>query len=214
MSLMAKEQAKERVLIPEGMYDAVCWMVVDLGTTLNTTFNKSQHKVLIGWEIPAERIVLERDGKDVSLPKVMSKKYSLSLHQKANLRKELEGWRGQRFTADELAGFDIQRLLGVPATIQVMHSEGRDGKTYANIENILPATDGAKGLKTENPVLSFSFEDGCSIPPELPGWVQDLIKEADEYKAMAGHDEPVEVDELPPASDDDMPWAGEEPAPF
>ena len=186
MGLTAKENSVERELIPEGMWDACCVYLADIGTTFSERYGKSQHKVILTWEVPGERIVLERDGKDVSLPKVMSMTYSLSLHQKASLRKALESWRGQRFTAEELQGFDLRNILGVPCQLQVIHAEGSNGKMYANINNILPAQGGAKGLKCENPTQYFSFEDDMDIPEDIPQWIKERIMEADEWKAKHG----------------------------
>ena len=37
----------------------------------------------------------------------LRKDYKNSLHEKAGLRKDLEAWRGRRFTDAELAGFDL-----------------------------------------------------------------------------------------------------------
>jgi hypothetical protein len=92
-----------------GMHDAICCWVVDLGTQKNTAYDIDQHKVLITWELPRE--TFEADG-GVFVPKVLSKFYTLSLHQKANLRSDLESWRSEGFTEAELEGFDLKVKCG------------------------------------------------------------------------------------------------------
>ena len=36
--------------------------------------------------------------------------YTLCLHERAALRKDLESWRGRKFTEQELDGFDLEKL--------------------------------------------------------------------------------------------------------
>ncbi len=115
---------------PEGTHAAVCVDVVDLGM-LKVSFGgkeKEQHKVRIVWQIDEDR----DDGK----PFQVQRRYTLSLHEKAALRKDLEAWRGRVFTDAELEGFDVETLLSVPCLLSVVHNT-RDGDTYANINRIM-----------------------------------------------------------------------------
>lgn len=189
--------------IPDGMHQAICYGVYDLGTQFNATFNKSQHKVLIQWEIKSQRIDVERDGKQVNLPRVMSKTYTLSLHEKANLRDDLESWRGRGFTADELCGFDLAKLLGVKATLQVIHVD-KNGNTYANIKNVLPTTDQDKMGTTENTPRYFAMDEGHEIPADTPEWVVKIIHESDEWRSRNGvASAQYQPENAPPFQDDD-----------
>jgi hypothetical protein len=124
---------------PEGQHVMVCTRVIDLGTQ-KTEFNgetKHQRKVLITWEVPGERITV--DGSDA--PVIHSEKYTWSFHEKANLRKHLENWRGRKFKEEDFAGppngFNIKNLLGVPCFGQVIHETATNGKTYANLTAIM-----------------------------------------------------------------------------
>jgi len=65
------------------------------------------------------------------------------LHEKSALRKDLESWRGKKFTRDEEMGFDIERLIGVNCLLNITHNEVGD-RTYANIVSIMPL---AKGMR-------------------------------------------------------------------
>lgn len=121
---------------PEGQHVMVCCRVIDLGTQ-ETTFNgetKHQRKVLISWELPNERT---DDGK----PMMHSEKFTWSFHEKANLRKTLEAWRGKRFRDEDFAGppngFHIKNVIGVPCYGQIIHEQGQNGKTYANLSSVM-----------------------------------------------------------------------------
>jgi len=160
MALMAKSDGEGKHFdpVPEGPHIAVCYLVADLGTHHDDRYDKDTHRVLIGWEIPDERITITRDGEELDLPRVISQRYTLSLHEKANLRKDLEAWRGKRFTDKELGGFDLQQVLEVGCQLQVIHTQ-KEEKTYANIGALMALPKGVKAPKTENEPLWFSFQE-------------------------------------------------------
>ena len=180
MGLTARDKGGgDYIPIPEDLHLAVCYGIFDIGTQFSERYQKSIHKVVIVWELPHCRGDFERDGKMVNLPRAISKTYRVSLHKKADLRKDLESWRGQRFAEEELKGFDLKKLLGASCQIQVIHNKVED-KTYSNISAI---TKAPKGTKTtpENPMKFFSFEDNTDIPEGTPEWISDLIKNAEEW---------------------------------
>jgi len=187
--------------IPQGMHQAICTGIYDLGTQFNEHFGKRQHKVLFCWELPFVRGEFERDGKMMDLPRAISKEYTLSLNDKANLRKELETWRGKTFTLEELKGFDIERVLGISCTLQILHRT-KNEKTYANIVAIMPVGDPSQVSAPENPLRFFSFEDNDPIPDGAPSWIADKIKNAEENKPDR-QDEPSYDDGYPPPYDDE-----------
>jgi len=189
MGLIAKETGSGSSIepIPEGTYEAVCYAVIDLGTHYSETFKKEAHKVLIQWEIPECRITVERDGKDVDLPRVISRRYTMSLHKKAALRHDLEAWRGKAFTEDELAGFDVSTIVGHGCLLGIVHEEGKEGKVYAGISSILalPRVKGRKPAAPENEPLVFSIPEDAgprfAVPETLPDWIVQTIKESREW---------------------------------
>lgn len=72
-------------------------------------------------------------------PFILVKRYTWSLHEKSNLRKDLERFRSQKFTQLELTeGVDLESYIGMSCNILVVHNEVEDGKVYANIESVLP----------------------------------------------------------------------------
>ena len=200
MALTARDKGGgDFVLIPEDLHLAVCYGIWDIGTQFSERYGKSVHKVVIVWEIPGCRGEFEKDGKIQNLPRAISKRYRISLHKKADLRKDLESWRGQKFTDEELKGFDLKRLLGVPCQIQVLHNKV-DEKVYTNISAIIKAPKGTK-LIAENPLKFFSFEDEGAIPKGTPEWIMDLIRQSEEFKKTGTHE--GEEHDLP---DDDIPF--------
>ena len=114
---------------PSGTFAAVAVDVVDLGQ-IKVSWGgkeKSQHKITIVWQIDEDR----DDGK----PHTVRKRYTLSLHEKAQLRKDLESWRGRPFTDEELQGFDVETIIGVGCMISIIHA-AKDGSTYANVASV------------------------------------------------------------------------------
>ena len=93
--------------IPSGSYPARCYSMIHLGTIEENILGtvKKLNKVRITWELPTElKVFKEENGEQ---PHVISKEFTLSLHEKATLRNFLKNWRGKDFTEDEAKAFDI-----------------------------------------------------------------------------------------------------------
>jgi len=120
---------------PAGTHAAVCCDVRDLGI-LETTWQgtqKKQHKILVSWQIDE----LRDDGKSF----LVSRRYTLSLHEKSGLRKDLEAWRGRAFTEPELHQFDVEALIGKGCLLNVIHNQ-KGGDTYANVAGVMALPKG------------------------------------------------------------------------
>jgi len=205
MGIIAKEPERvERELIPEDTYHAVCYMVIDLGTQHNETFQTDTRKVRIGWEIPELRIEIEKDGRKLDLPKAISQEFTLSLHPKAKLRQFLENWRGKSFTQEELNGFDVSKLIGANCMLQVIHKNSlTTGKTYQTVASISKLYKGMKKFDPENKAQYFSFDDDMPIPDNIPEWIVKQIQDSYEYQEML--DGELEENENGVLVDNDMP---------
>jgi hypothetical protein len=142
MSLIAKAEANSSTFtpVPTGMHLGRCFRVVDLGTQKSTYkgTDKFQRKVLIQFEIHSEDAQGNPLLTDKGEPMSISKRYTLSLYENSSLSKDLESWRGSAFTADERRGFDLEKLLGVWAMLNITKNIGNDSKEYTNIETINP----------------------------------------------------------------------------
>lgn len=181
MGLIAKDKGgTDFQPIPEDLHLAICYGIWDIGTQYNEKWDKTSHKVIIVWELPECRGEFERDGKKVDLPRAISKTYTLSLHEKSALRKDLESWRGKKFSEEELKGFDLKKLLGAACQIQVLHNKIGD-KIFTNIATITKAPSSSVKPFPENPPTFFSFDDGMEIPSSTPKWIADRIKQSEEY---------------------------------
>ena len=197
MGLIAKDKGGgDFTPIPEDLHLAVCYGIWDIGTQFSERYGKAVHKVVIVWELPGCRGEFEQDGIKKNLPRAISKRYTLSLHKKADLRKDLESWRGRKFSDEELKGFDVKKLLGIPCQIQVLHTKNED-KVYANIAAITKAPAGTK-INPENPLKFFSFEEGIAVPTGTPEWIMALIRQAEE-SAPEGeyHEEQSHMEDVP-----------------
>ena len=207
MPLIAQETSgKTFDPIPEGVHIATCYAVVDLGTHTDEFKGRTidRHEILLGWEVPAERIELERDGQMVDLPRAISRRFTLSLSEKSNLRPFLQSWRGKAFTAAELEGFDVAKLLGAPCQLQVLHKTGNNGKTYANVTAIMPLPKGTVAPEYENNHQFYAIPDnGLDIPENIPDWMCDVIRESHEWAELAGNGAATVADAAPDFTDAD-----------
>lgn len=193
--------------VPAGVHQAVCYSIVDLGTqpSFNPKF-PARRKVLITWELPTETIVVKGE----TLPRAISKDYTLSLGKKANLRAVLESWRGKKFTEDELKGFDLKNILGVNCLINVVHEAGRSdpSRVFAKVNGVMPLTKGMPPISAVNKRVLFDIPDTGPfvIDKTLPEWVQAKIVESDEYKERNGN--PAHTVDVGGAesTDDDKPY--------
>ena len=130
--MVVREPESNFVQAPPGVHSAVCVDEVDLGLIPNRFDPESDPvpTVRLWWQISEDM----NDGK----PYVIKKDYRASLHEKAALRKDLEGWRGQPFTFDELVGFDLENIIGVPCALNIVAKTSKKGKVFSNIAAIMP----------------------------------------------------------------------------
>jgi len=169
---------------PAGNDAGRCYMVLDLGTQYNRMFDNYRRQVFIGFELPnTERKWKDENGQEHSMPFTVGSFYTNSLSEKANLRHDLESWRGRPFTEQELQGFDLQKILGIPALVNVMHKEKQGGGTKAVIGSISPLPKSMQCPdKIHDPVF-FSLEEPFdeAMFEKVPKGFQDMIKKSEEW---------------------------------
>ncbi len=161
-----------------GNHVARCYSIVDLGTQHGEYQREPtiRNQVIIRWELPFE--TEEFDG--AQKPLIVSKFYTNSLSEKANLRKDLESWRAKAFTAEELLKFDLMQILGKPCTVSVVHNE----KGKAKVVSVAAVPKGTTCPPQFNPSSSFWIDEwDDSAFHALPEGFQKIIAESDEYKA-------------------------------
>ena len=176
MGLTAKNSGGDFEMTPAGVHIARCYRIIDLGTHYDERWNKSQHKVSIGWELPDEKM---SDGR----PFTVHSKYTVSLHEKARLRQDLAAWRGRDFSEQELDGFKLPNLLGVPCQINIVHNSN-DGKTFANVASIMPLGRGQTCPEPINETVIFDLDNpDWDVFGKLSEKMQDTIRAAREFTA-------------------------------
>lgn len=183
-------------IVPAGMHPAVCDMMVDLGLQEQKSQlygDSIKHQVYIRFQVPGERLEYEKDGVKVEGPMTIGCYYTLSLHEKAALRKALQGWRGREFTAEEADKFDITVVLGKPCTLNVIHKTGNDGKVRAKVDSIGPSMKGIPPAQVEGETILYDggFE-GSPVWDKLRPWM---------HEAISRQVEPGKADDLPEQRD-------------
>lgn len=172
---------------PEGMHVARCYKIVDCGTHMNPTFGKKQRLAWVYWELPR---TLMKEGDNAGKPFIIGKRYGLSHNEKSMLRSDLESWYGKKFDTkalDNAGGFDLEKVVGRPAMLNVIHSE--DGK-YANVKSVNPMPDGMDCPEPINSPFVFSLADFDQAKfDKLSDKMKDFIRESDEFR-NAGKPEP------------------------
>lgn len=206
MSTTLKQSGGDFALPPAGTHRARCYRIVDLGTQpVNWQGQtKYQPKVLIGWELADETT---EDGR----PFTTSARYTASLSDKATLRHTLESWRGRPFTAQELEGFQLSKVLNAPCLLTIAHEASKDGsKTYANVKAV---TGLAKGMQPPgelvNAAVHYEIEQGRNAAFEsFPEWLQKVISGCEEWNGGAGKQEAPHAPESPASAplDDNIPF--------
>ncbi len=187
--------------VSQGTHVARCTRVIDLGTQHDRFYGKDIHKVMLCFEVADEFI--EKDGKQ--LPKMLSRNYTVSLHEKATLRKTLEAWRGKVFTEQELAGFDVANILNAPCMISVVQ-ETKEGKTYGNINAIMNLLKGVPCPEAVSDLIKYEISDGRGGAfDKLPEWVQTKIIASKEMQNVADIQE-TETSEYSNISEEELPF--------
>lgn len=187
---------------PIGTHVARCVKMIDIGTQKGEYQGKptSKRQVIIGWELPTE---LMTEGEYAGKPFAVSKFYTQSLGEKANLRKDLANWRGRDFTAEELAGFDAKGILGKPCMVSLTENE----KQRVRVTGIMALPKGLTVPPQANPTVYLSLERDefdAKVYANLSDKMRAMIAESPEYKALSKTgfedmaDSPVDEDETIP----------------
>lgn len=153
---------------PEGAYPAVLVDIHDVGLVYNKTWDKNERKADFYFFCGEFK-----EGKDgEKYPLLVRDRYTLSLGEKARLRKFLESWRGKKLSPDELKKLDLETLLGKPALLQITHNVSGEN-TYANITSIMALPKGMTAPDAPEGYVRMQDRD----QPERTA--SDIVKEAE-----------------------------------
>ena len=188
-----KDDKKGGPDLEPGSYAARIYSVVEIGTHDNPFSDKKRSQVVVTWELPTEK-------RDDGRPTAQSRFYTLSMFKLANLRKDIETLLGKMTDEEADAGFDPTKLLGQPCFIVL--AKNKNDKTTVNGMSALP-----KGMEVEeqhNDSIYYDIQKhDTEVFDALPEWLQNQIKDSDEYKAQ--FDE-VKLTDVKDTGDGDIPF--------
>jgi len=186
--MYAKDKGGSFELAPAGNHLARCVKLVDLGTTESTYqgVTHHRHQCLVMWELPDELMKPNEAGDE--LPFIVSKFYTLSLHEKAKLRHDLISWRGRDFTPEELKRFPMKNILGAACLVSVVHEKKTNGDMKAVVTAVAKVPKKTVVPDQVNPAVYFSMEPDefdRDVFDSLSEGLQNLIAESDEWKGFS-----------------------------
>lgn len=187
---------------PVGTHVARCFKIIDIGTQRGEYQGKAtvKRQCIIGWELPLE---LMTDGDYAGKPFAVSKFYTSSLSEKANLRKDLANWRGRDFSAQELAGFDPKNILGVPCMLSLTKND----KDRVRVTGVMALPKGTNVPEQVNRTVYFSLDEfDRAVFDSLSDGIKKLIEVSPEFKELTNPQQPRKsggtFDDMP----DDIPF--------
>jgi hypothetical protein len=199
MAFTAKEKSDYKPIL-EGTHRAVSSALVDIG--LQDAFGAVKPQLMIRFEFPDLRVKRADNGVQTDEPMVKWQFYTNSLNKKANLRRDLDGWRGRGFTKEELEGFDVRTVIGHACQISIIHDNSGD-RVRDKINTISKLMgDGTKPLPELEVIRYSREEDETSQWDLLPEWIQEKI----DQQVVDDIAIPPATAEVIPFEDDDVPF--------
>jgi hypothetical protein len=157
MPIVVRDNRKAFTPAPEGLHQAVCVDVVDLGLVEGPWGAKPT--VEVRWE-------LDLKHEETGGPFLVSKRFTLTLNEKGNLRPMLEAWRGRKFSPPELEGFDLEKLFGVNCQLQLVHVLTERGGVFANVQAVVPLGKGMTKLRPSEGYVRVIDRDKAPVNGE------------------------------------------------
>lgn len=176
---------KERELIPAKTHEAYCYGVIDLGTQKRPAYlgkpKDPARSLMLLFEFT--EVLREFKEGEPPAPAVKNVRYSYFTDEKSGLAKMCNSW-----LAKPVAEVDFDKLAGTPASVTISHDVSKaNGKTYDNITLVAPLSEKLIPLMPpmHNPITNFSIEEhgfDSDNFKNLYEWIQDIIKESEEYQ--------------------------------
>ena len=204
---------------PPGMHLARCYSIIDLGTQKTEYMGavKFLHKVRFNWEIHGNdddnKPILMKDNRPFSV----KKDYTLSWGDKANLRLDLQSWRGKPFSQEEMRRFDLKNVLGVWCMLNVFERPAKTGdKIYTNVDSVSPVPSIIKKNGYPDPhneTVIFNLKEfDLEVFNKFHDYLKQKIMLSPEYQKLntVDRDAEEELNRQPQAPDfvdeDDIPF--------
>ena len=196
------KESKSFTLVPAGNHIAICVNVIDLGVQNSGEFGP-KHQIYLGFELPTEQMTYTKDDKEVTGPMMSGNSYTASMHEKANLRKFMESWRGQRFTDAQASEFEFGKLLGVKCLLNIGEYTNKAGEVRTGIVSASPVPKGMPSDFTQhNKSLFFEIDEWDEeVFQSLPEWLRKKIdgrvREQEQQDSVEPEYDPEPFDDSP-----------------
>ena len=218
ITMKPPKHESSRILCPEGQHPCRCYLVAYIGhhTVEWQGQTKDQPKLVLGFELPTETHVFDKDkGPE---PFSISTTLTYSMFSVSKLRKLIEGWRGKPYATDDDAdNVEFAKFLGVAGFCSIAHKDS-NGKKYANLMSIMPLP---KQIAIPGPVnkpVLYDIREHGNKMDGLPEWVKKKAMESREWKNYTPTPAAAQEEDGIPFDDEPAPTQGEvvreEPCPF
>jgi len=185
---------------PTGPVAAVLTRIMDIGTHTDTSpmyGEQRRQQVVFMWEI-AEPMMT--DGR----PFTVQSFYTLSMHEKANLRLMLESWRGKAFDVGE--EIEIDAALGKACMLNI--GESATGK--AKVLSVSRLPKGMPPPVAVGPTLLFrTDEPDWGVFEQLSDFHKGKIESSEEWPRMKSHGQQTTELDAAAATESNGPGAGD-----
>lgn len=180
MIQIPKFVASNREVAPAGRHLAVLSALVEVGTQVSTYAGRTTiaPKIQTTYELPNMR------HSQTGEPLKVTQLCTLSMHPKANLRKNIEGWMGKGMTDEEANAFEFSWMFGRHCMLDLI-STVKGSTVYASIARILPVPDGTALPEAVNDPVFFSLaEPDLKVFASLSIGMQMMIQASPEWKML------------------------------
>lgn len=140
--VLAKASESMFRLHDEGQFLGQCIDVVDVGEDVIDYPNKDKYTA------PKCAIVFRTEEVNPETGQFLeiSQEFTVSMGERANLRKFLESWRGKPYSDEQAReGVPVDRLEKQYGMLSIAHKKSGKGKTYAYIQTIVPVPKRMQG---------------------------------------------------------------------
>ncbi len=186
MAINVSLKKEPRELTPAGNHVARLYSIIHIGQVKEEWAGeeKLMDKVMLRFELPEE--MREFDGK--MLPMAISREYTLSMGEKANLRKLVEGMLGKSIDDTEDEEYGLTQLAGKACLLNVIHKTSQKKTEYALIASASPLPKKMVAPDQINPTFIWDYEENYdeAALEKMPDFLKDKIKSSVQYALKKG----------------------------
>jgi len=202
MSFIVEDKGGNFERCPAGAHLARCYRISDLGTQKSEYMGETKylHKIMVGWEIHG----MNDDGSKITMndgrPFAIFKNYTHSWSDKANLRIDLQSWRGRPFNEEEMLKFDLANVLGAWCMLNVIERQGQNGNTYSNVAGVTPVPamikkNGLPDAVNKNEIFNIAQPD-MEVFNGFSDNLKKKIESSPEWQKRRKNEKPADIVDL------------------